>query len=172
MNNVVIRFLRVRKVRTQIATRRIGIALSAMVFALGFAACTTLPGDVSTLPSTATPSQTDLAKPASTSGIQITAAHLSAAGYMIDVRYRVLDTEKAAALFQPKVLAYLQEQASGAKFLIPDTAKLGLLRQKAQQTKLDRIYFMMFANPGKFVKPGDHVLLVMGDTQVGEMVVQ
>jgi len=172
MNNVVIRFLRVRKVRTQIATRRIGLALSTLVFALGFGACTTLPDDANTQSSTATPPPQNLALAASTSGIQITAARLSAAGYMIDVRYRVLDTEKAAALFKPKVLAYLQEQASGAKFLIPDTAKLGLLRQKAQQSKMDRIYFMMFANPGKFVKPGDHVLLVMGDTQVGEMVVQ
>ncbi len=172
MNNAIVRFLWARKIRIQITARScIGLSLSAMVFALGFSACTTLPSDVS--PSAAaSPQPKDLAASTSASGIQITAAHLSAAGYMIDVRYRVLNAEKAATLFQPKVLAYLQEQASGAKFLIPDTAKLGLLRQKAQQAKLDRIYFMMFANPGKFVKPGDHVLLVMGDTQVGEVVIQ
>lgn len=152
-------------------TRRgFGSTLTFIICTLGFSACTNLPTSAIPVPSPMAQYQDVSAH--SAAAIQITAAHLSAAGYMVDVRYRVLDAEKAVVLFQPKALAYLQEQASGAKLLIPDTAKLGLLRQKIQQAKLDRTYFMMFANPGKFVKPGDRVLLVMGDTTVGEVVIE
>ena len=52
-------------------------------------------------------------------GIQVEGIRLSAAGYMLDFRYRVLDPEKAAALFDRKTKPYLIDQESGAKFMIP-----------------------------------------------------
>jgi hypothetical protein len=97
---------------------------------------------------------------------------LSAAGYMLDFRYRVTDPEKAALLGDRRVRAYLIHQDSGAKMVVPAPAKIGPLRQTARQLKSGRTYFMFFANPGRLVKPGDTVTVVIGKFRVENLVVQ
>ena len=49
-------------------------------------------------------------------GAEIVGVRLTAGGFMIDFRYRVLDPVKASALFDPKVRPYLIEDSSGANF--------------------------------------------------------
>lgn len=74
-------------------------------------------------------------------GIKIESARLSAGGYMIDFRFRVLDAEKAAQIFDRKIMPQMIDQATGARFIVPSPPKVGQLRSGGN-IKEDRIYFM------------------------------
>jgi hypothetical protein len=113
-----------------------------------------------------------LATPEEHWGIQVSGIRLSAAGYMLDFRYRVLDAGKAAPVLSRRVKPYLVVDANGAKLNVPNTPKLGLLRQVASGANPDRTHFMLFANPGQMVQAGSKVTLVMGDMKVENIVVQ
>jgi len=104
-------------------------------------------------------------------GIQIVGIRLSAAGYMLDFRYHVLDPEKAAALFDRKTKPYLIDQASGAKFMVPSPPKVGPLRT-SDPPQADRTYFILFANPGKYVKQGNEVTVVIGAFRAENLTVE
>lgn len=106
-------------------------------------------------------------------GIRIAGIRLSAAGYMLDFRYHVDDPEKAAPLLDSKVTPYLLDEASGARLMVPDTPKLGSLRPTARNRSIHRSdYYMLFANPGRFLKSGSRVALVLGDVKIEHLTVQ
>ena len=104
-------------------------------------------------------------------GIEVVAIRESAAGYMLDFRYRVLDPAKAAPLFERKIKPYLIDEATGAKFQVPVPPKTGALRT-TYPPKAGRTYFMFFANPGKYIKPGSRVTVVVGDFRADGLIVQ
>jgi hypothetical protein len=104
-------------------------------------------------------------------GIKIRSLRTTAGGYMLDLRYQVVDAEKAAPLFKRKTKPYLIDQATGAKFAVPVTAKIGPLRS-SNKPKSGRGYFMFFGNPGNFVKVGNKVTVVIGDFRAEDLVVQ
>lgn len=103
-------------------------------------------------------------------GIRIESVRLSAAGYMIDFRYRVLNQEKAAPLFERKTKPFLIDQQSGKKFVVPSPPKVGPLRT-SEPPQADRTYFILFANPGKYVKQGNKVTVVIGDFKAENLIV-
>jgi len=107
-------------------------------------------------------------------GIEIVAIRLSAAGQMLDFRYRVIDPDKAGPILDPKVKPYLIDQKSGAKFTVPITPKVGSLRQTSRSgpPQTNRVYFMLFGNPGARVRPGDKVTVVVGDFRAEDLIVQ
>lgn len=104
-------------------------------------------------------------------GIDITAIHMTAHNYMVDFRYRVLDAKKAKALFDRQTKPYLIDQASGKALAVPNTAKLGPLRN-SNQPKEGRIYWMFFGNRGGLVDTGSKVTVVIGDFRAEDLVVQ
>ncbi len=104
-------------------------------------------------------------------GIKIIGIRQTAAGYMLDFRYRVTDPEKALPLFARKIKPYIIEQSSGAKFAVPNPPKTGPLRT-SDPPQAGRIYFIFFGNPGKYVKPGDKVTVVIGDFRAEDLVVE
>jgi len=104
-------------------------------------------------------------------GIEITSLRLSANGHMLDYRYRVLDAEKATDLFKRQIKPYLIHQPSGKVLAVPETAKLGPLRN-SNIPQEGRIYWMFFGNAGKIVHPGDKVTVVIGDFRVEDLVVE
>jgi len=61
-------------------------------------------------------------------GIEVTSIRLSTHDHMIDYRYRVLDADKAADLFKRQIKPRLIHQKTGQVLVVPDTAKLGPLR--------------------------------------------
>jgi hypothetical protein len=105
-------------------------------------------------------------------GIEILGLRQASAGYMIDFRYRVLDPEKAAPLLDHKVQPYLLDPASGAKLFVPSTPKLGQLRQTPKRPVAGDSYFMFFANPGRFARPGQQLTLVAGDLRLENLTVR
>jgi hypothetical protein len=105
-------------------------------------------------------------------GIRVESLRLTAADYMLDLRYRVTDPERAAAFFSRKTDLHLVDPVSGARLAVPSTAKLGRLRQVARKDMTDRSYFMLFANPGRYLKAGSQVTLVAGDTRISHLTIE
>jgi hypothetical protein len=105
-------------------------------------------------------------------GIEIVALRMTAAGHMLDLRYRVTNPEKAAVVFDRQNKAYLVDQASGLALPVPRTAKVGPLRQTNFEPDPRRQYFIMFNNGGGVVKPGSLVTLVVGDLRFENIMVE
>lgn len=107
-------------------------------------------------------------------GIRIEGLQLSAAGSMLDFRYRVVDPVKAAPILDPKLQPYLLDEARGAKLGVPVSPVLGRIRQTSRNNTIytDRTYFVMFGNPGKAVHSGDKVTLQLGQLKITDLVVR
>lgn len=104
-------------------------------------------------------------------GIKVERAALSAGGYMVDFRYRVLNREKAAPILDRSVRPYLIDQATGAKFIVPTPPKVGQLRSGGN-IREGAIYYILFANPGRYIRSGNKVTVVVGDFEAKDVVVQ
>ena len=94
-------------------------------------------------------------------GVEVVALRLTASDYMLDFRYRVLDPDKAATLFERANTPVLIHHGSGAELEVPRPAKTGPLRP-TNPPEAGRIYFMFFANPG-MVQAGDEVTVQIGE---------
>lgn len=108
-------------------------------------------------------------------GVELMAVRLTASDFMIDLRYRVKDITKAQALLEQKVRPVLVNETSGDRFYVPQAPKVGALKQSAtskQPAIVDRVYFMLFANPDRKLKSGEKVTLYAGDSVVKGIVVQ
>lgn len=113
----------------------------------------------------------DCVRVAADHGIEIVGVRLSAAGYMLNFRYKVRDAEKATAILDHRKRSFLVDQESGAKLIVPAPAKVGPLRQVAAQPIPGRTYFTLFANPGRFIKAGSKVTVVIGEMELRDLVV-
>jgi hypothetical protein len=105
-------------------------------------------------------------------GIQVLGVRLTAAGQMLDFRYRIVDTEKAAPLMKPRNRAYLTHERTGIKMKVPSLPKVGSLRQFSSVAKKDRNYAILFSNPGRFIKRGDRVTVEIGKMKLEHLVVE
>ncbi|HYE35908.1 hypothetical protein [Methylocaldum sp.] len=105
-------------------------------------------------------------------GIRLLGIRLSAAGNMLDFRYRIVDAEKAAPLADRKVQPYVMDQTSGSRLLVPTTPTVGSLRQTSIKPLVNRTYFALFANPGRQIDAGDKVTVVMGDFRAENLIVE
>jgi hypothetical protein len=115
------------------------------------------------------------ASDARTWGVEPLHVRLSAAGYMLDFRLRVLDAEKAGPLLVRNTECYLVAEKTGAVLRVASSPKIGALRstvRTASMVKQDRIYAAVFSNPGRFVQAGDQVTVVMGDFRAQHLVVE
>jgi hypothetical protein len=106
-------------------------------------------------------------------GISVKSVGFAAGGNLVDLRYRVSDSEKASTLLRDKeTKAYLVNEKTGAALSIPDVDKIGALRSSAKNLIAGKVYFMMFANPVSLVKKGDEVTVVIGGFKAEHLVVQ
>ena len=107
-------------------------------------------------------------------GIEIIGLRMSSGGYMLDLRYRVLDPEKAKPLFDHRIKPFLTDAKTGSKFGVPVPGKIGALRNTSRSgnPKVNKVYFTIFANPGRFLKPGAKVSVVVGDYRIDDLMVE
>lgn len=107
-------------------------------------------------------------------GIEVEGVRLTAGGYMLDFRYRIMDHKKAAAIVDRRIKPYLIDKKSSAKLMIPSSPKVGPMRQtvKYGDPPEGRTLFVMFANPGRLVKQGDEVAVVIGDFKADNLIVR
>lgn len=104
-------------------------------------------------------------------GVEVLFVRQASAGYMLEFRYKVLDADKAAALFERQTKPVLTHNETGAVMVVPTPAKTGALRNSNSPTT-GKVYWMFFANPGKLVEPGDTVNIEIGDFVVENVVVE
>lgn len=104
-------------------------------------------------------------------GIELVAMRSTAEGHMVDFRYRVTDAEKAAPLFMRQTKPYLLHQESGQALGVPNTAKIGSLRN-SNTPQEGRTYWMFFGNHHKLVKKGDMVTVAIGDFRAKDIEVK
>lgn len=108
---------------------------------------------------------------AATWGVEVASIRLTANRHMIDYRYKVLDAEKAADLFKRQVKPQLIHQETGRVLAVPDTAKVGPLRN-SNTPQQGKVYWMFFGNAEGLVQAGDMVTVVIGDFVVADLVVE
>ena len=104
-------------------------------------------------------------------GVEVLYVRPTAAGYMLEFRYKVLDAAKARPLFERQTKPLLTHAESGARLIVPTPAKTGALRN-SNPPLAGRTYWMFFANPGRLVQPGDHVDIDIGEFRVAGLIVQ
>jgi hypothetical protein len=104
-------------------------------------------------------------------GVEVTSIRMTANDHMIDYRYRVLDADKATDLFKRQIKPFLIHQETGKVFAVPETAKLGPLRN-SNTPQEGKIYWMFFGNVGNLVQSGDKVTVVIGDFRVEDLIVE
>jgi hypothetical protein len=103
-------------------------------------------------------------------GVDIVGVRPVSSGYMLRFDYRVVDPGKASALSDRKARPYLIDEKTRTALAIPAMEKIGELRQVAPLEE-NRTYYMIFGNPGKLVKRGSHVTIVVGNFRAEGMVV-
>ncbi len=146
----------------------VGLAWVGLALQLG--GCATGPG----AGATSQVQQAEASVVEATYGIKVEGLRLTAAGSMLDFRYRVVDAQKAAPFLNGKIQPSLLDEARSAKLGVPDTPTLGRIRQTSRNgvIQTDRSYFIMFGNPGKALQSGDKVALLLGPVKITELTVQ
>jgi hypothetical protein len=107
-------------------------------------------------------------------GIAVHGLHLSAHGYVLDLRYRITDPDRAAALLDSKSRIQLLDPLRGAKLGIPESPVIGPMRQTARNHVLyrDRDYFVLFVNPAHAVQAGEMVELAVNGKTMAQLRVE
>jgi pyruvate/2-oxoglutarate dehydrogenase complex dihydrolipoamide acyltransferase (E2) component len=104
-------------------------------------------------------------------GVDHLQVRTTASGNSLEFRYRVLDLEKAKVLNDKRAVPSLIDVQTGNRLAVPTMEKIGALRQTSTP-ELGREYWMVFTNPGKMVKPGQRVDIVIGTFRVSGLIVE
>jgi hypothetical protein len=104
-------------------------------------------------------------------GVDSIAAKAVESGELIKFSYRVLDAEKARPLNDKTNEPVMFDPAIKAKLVIPSLEKVGQLRQSSTP-EAGKSYWMAFSNPGRVVKRGDRVSVIIGQFHIEGLVVE
>jgi hypothetical protein len=102
----------------------------------------------------------------STWGVDIIGVKAVESGTMLRFSYRILDADKAQALNDKKVTPELYDLTSHSRLEVPSMEKVGQLRQSSA-VEQGHVYWMVFSNPERYVKPGTRV-----DIRIGQFLAQ
>jgi hypothetical protein len=105
-------------------------------------------------------------------GVEIIAVRLSAAGGLLDLRYRVLDVDKAKPLMDTAVPAQIVDPRTGSAGTVPMDEKVGSLRQNASRLRPGQVLAVLFGNPERALKKGDKVNLRLGGWEIAGLSIQ
>lgn len=101
-------------------------------------------------------------------GLTVRAAE---SGELIRFSYHVIDPEKSKLLNDKKLEPALISPAARVKLVIPSLEKVGQLRQSSTPEE-GKSYWMAFSNPGRTVKRGDRVDVVIGQFHAAGLIVE
>lgn len=107
-------------------------------------------------------------------GIRLDGLRLSAHGYLLDLRYRVLDPARAAPLLDARKKVQLIDGARNAKLGVPESPVIGGMRQTSRNHVIytDRDYFVLFVNPGRAVRSGETLDLAVDGVKIAQVTVE
>jgi len=95
----------------------------------------------------------------------------TASGALVRFSYRVVDADKAKILNSKQATPYLVDEQHGLALQVPVMEQVGQLRQVAAPQN-GRDYWMAFSNKGRYLKPGNHVTLMVGTLRISGLVVE
>ena len=104
-------------------------------------------------------------------GVDSLTVKYTESGEIIRFSYRVLEPAKAAALNDKKSEPSLIDPQAGVKLVIPELEKVGKLRQSSTPIA-GKQYWMAFSNSGRRVRPGDRVIVEIGNFRAEGLVVE
>lgn len=96
-------------------------------------------------------------------GIEPVHLRVTADGYMIEFRYKILDAEKALVLSDRKHFPHLLSLKSQAKLSVPYFPTVGFVKSNRRFIKEGKNYIALFSNEGRHLLPGDQVKLQIRD---------
>lgn len=99
-------------------------------------------------------------------GVEILGIKSVESGTMLRFSYRVLDPQKAQVLNDKKSTPYLYDLTTHSRLEVPSMEKVGQLRQSSAVEE-GHVYWMVFSNPERYVKPGTRV-----DVRIGQFLAQ
>lgn len=100
-------------------------------------------------------------------GVRIVRISVTAGGGMIDLRYQVIDPDKAALVHSPDDPPAIIDEASGRELKTPWMNHVHTGRFRSGVT-----YYTLFMNSGGQVKPGSLVTVRIGGISIEHLVVQ
>ena len=101
------------------------------------------------------------------SGVRIVRVAVSGAGGLVDLRYQVVDSEKATSVHSTTTPPLVIDERSGA---VIDRLFMGHIH--SQKPKVGLTYYLLFDNPGDVVRSGGLVTVQLGDARLAHVPVQ
>jgi hypothetical protein len=101
------------------------------------------------------------------SGVRVVRVVASGGGGLLDLRFQVVDPDRAVAVHDRDAPPALVDERTGG-------AIAGLLMGHAHHGRLKAgvTYYLVFENPGSLVRRGDRVSVVLGDARLEHVLVQ
>jgi len=100
-------------------------------------------------------------------GVRLVRVAVTAGGGLLDLRYKVVDPNKAVTIHDSRTPPAIVDERTGLVFsqLLMDHAHTGDLKPAVT-------YYLVFENTGNWVRRGEKVTVLLGDAQVQNVVVQ
>lgn len=98
------------------------------------------------------------------SGVTITRVAVSGGGGLVDLRFRVVDPDRAHALHDPATPPAVVDESSG--LVVRD---LLMNHEHTGDYRPGVTYYLVFANPGNWVRRGARVTVLLGNAQVAHV---
>jgi hypothetical protein len=102
-----------------------------------------------------------------TSGVKLVRVALSGSGGLIDVRYRVIDPDKATSVHAPDSPPLILDKRSGAII-----NQLLMAHLHHGRPTVGITYYLLFLNPGNVIRRGSRVSIQLGGARVAGVTVQ
>lgn len=147
-------------------TRRLLLTAALLTVAAAIVATVSL----RTHPSAARPHAAPLVTPAGLvqrSGVRVVRVAVTGDGGLVDLRYQVLDAEKAVAVHDTARPPLLIDERTGGI-----VGRLYMGHSHNQPPKLGLTYYLIFENPGELLRPGGRVTVRLGDARLPHVRVQ
>jgi hypothetical protein len=101
------------------------------------------------------------------SGVKITQVAVTGDGGLIDLRYQVIDPDKAATLHNTQKPPAVVDEQTGV--VVHD---LFMGHSHSDPFAFGETYYLVFDNPGNLVRRGAYVTVLLGDAEVDHVLVR
>lgn len=101
------------------------------------------------------------------SGVRLVRVAVTGGGGLLDLRFQVVDPNRAAAVHEPETPPAIVDERTGLVF-----SRLLMNHEHSGEFKPALTYYLIFENTGNWVRRGTEVTVLLGAAQVEHVVVQ